>query len=78
MSEDEAFEDLEALFAWDPLPISEEVIRKSRECQARYHLSWWDSLILASACLCGCSKILSEALSHGQSYFGIEATNPFL
>jgi len=40
-------------------------------------ISWWDSLIIAAAEACGCTRILSEDLTDGASYFGITVENPF-
>lgn len=34
-------------------------------------------MIVAAAEAAGCSRILSEDLSHGTSYFGITVENPF-
>ncbi len=78
ISEKEAWKDVEALFAWEPLPVDKKVIRKARECQKKYQLSWWDSLIVAAAHFCDCSTLLSEDLSNGQNYFNMEVRNPFL
>ena len=77
LSPEEAWDDIEALSAWDPLPIDMAILTRSFAVQRRYQLSWWDSMIIAAAETAGCTHILSEDLSHGASYFGITVENPF-
>ena len=77
LSKDEAWQDIEALFAWQPLAVDKKVLVKAKACQLRYQLSWWDSLIVSAAYYCNCSTILSEDLNNGQEYFGIVVENPF-
>ncbi len=78
LSPEEAWDDIEALSAWDPLPIDMAMLTRSFAVQRRYRLSWWDSMIIAAAETAGCTHILSEDLSHGASYFGITVENPFV
>lgn len=73
----EAWDDIEALSAWDPLPIDMAVLSRAFNVNQRYGLSWWDSMIVAAADASGCSLILSEDLSDGANYFGITVENPF-
>ena len=40
----------------------------------RYQLRYWDSLIVAAANRYGCTEIVSEDMSHGQSYHGSVTT----
>lgn len=77
LSPEEAWDDIEALSAWDPLPIDMPILTRAFAVQRRYHLSWWDSMIVAAAEAAGCTRILSEDLSHDTSYFGITVENPF-
>lgn len=44
---------------------------------ARWKLSYWDAAILEAARSSGCETVLSEDLSHGESYDGIQVENPF-
>jgi len=78
LSPEEAWDDIEALSAWNPLPIDMTILTRSFAVQRRYQLSWWDSMIVAAAEAAGCTRILSEDLSHGVSYFGITVENPFV
>ena len=75
---EEAWGDVETLFAWNPVPVDAGCLRIARHAHARYGISWWDALIIAAASVAGCETILSEDLSHGQEYLGITVTNPFL
>lgn len=45
--------------------------------QDRFHLSWWDALIVAAARSAGCSVLLTEDLQHGQDLDGLQVINPF-
>ena len=74
---EEAWDDIEALSAWDPLPLDMPVLTRAFAVQRRYGLSWWDSLIVAGAEATGCALILSEDLGDESSYFGITVENPF-
>jgi predicted nucleic acid-binding protein len=76
MDESSAWEDVEALSAWDPFPLDQKTLVKAREGQILYGLSWWDSLIVASAFQGECERIASEDFAVGQSYFGIAVINP--
>ena len=40
-------------------------------------LSYWDALIVESAIAAGANRLLTEDLSHGQQFDGLEVTNPF-
>jgi predicted nucleic acid-binding protein len=77
LSPEDAWDDVEALAAWEPLPMDLAVLTRAFAVQRRYQLSWWDSLIVAAAEACGCNRILSEDLSDGARYFGILVENPF-
>jgi predicted nucleic acid-binding protein len=77
LTPEEAWDDIEALSAWDPLPLDMAVLSRAFAVYQRYGLSWWDSMIIAAAEASGCSQILSEDLSNGASYFGITVENPF-
>lgn len=74
---EEAWDDIESLSAWQPVPLDMPVLTRAFAVQRRYGLSWWDSLIVAAAEVAGCARILSEDLADGASYFGITVENPF-
>ncbi len=47
------------------------------DLQARYQLSFYDSLIVAAAIERGCRTLYSEDLQHRQQISGVVITNPF-
>ncbi len=77
LSEEEAWEDVEDLESWNPVPVDIKCLKIARHVQIRYKISWRDSLIIAAASIAGCDTILSEDLNHGQQYLGVRVENPF-
>jgi predicted nucleic acid-binding protein len=57
--------------------ISVETFEEAIALSIRFHLSYWDSAIIAAARSLGAKTIYSEDLSHGQLYDGIIVVNPF-
>jgi predicted nucleic acid-binding protein len=45
---------------------------------AKFKLSWYDSLIVASAIEGQCDVLYSEDLQHGQRFGNLQVANPFL
>jgi predicted nucleic acid-binding protein len=45
--------------------------------QERYHTSFWDAMIIASALRLGCKEIWSEDLNPGQVYGELRVIDPF-
>ena len=65
---------------FDALPIVDmdrSLVRRGLEIRARYHLQYYDSVIIAAAERCGATCIYSEDLNDGQLYCGIQVVNPF-
>lgn len=58
----------------------EEVSREriARSTAARFHVSYFDALILAAARLAGCATVPSEDLQVHQDYGGVRVENPRL
>jgi predicted nucleic acid-binding protein len=52
--------------------------QRGLDLQARYHFSFYDSLIIAAALEAGCKTLYSEDLQHGQQIEGLSIKNPFL
>jgi len=46
--------------------------------QKRYHLSFWDAMIVQSAARLNCKQLMSEDLNHGQVYGTVQVINPFI
>lgn len=77
VSRDETWRDVQALMSWSPQPIDVDLLRRSREIEARYQLNWWDSLIVAAAQIQRCVLLLSEDMQDGAEYGGVIVRNPF-
>lgn len=77
LSATEAWDDVSALFAWNPLAMDAALMQRGYENEQRYRLSWWDSLILAAAQLQGCGLLLSEDFQDGRAYGGVTVRSPF-
>jgi predicted nucleic acid-binding protein len=47
------------------------------DLQQTYRLAFWDAMVLQSAARLGCTQLLSEDLSHGETYSTVQVINPF-
>ncbi len=77
MDPDSAWDDVRALFAWQPLAIDAEVLSCGVEVSRRFRLSWWDSLVVAAAQVQSCPLLLSEDLQDGAVIGGVTVRSPF-
>ncbi len=73
----DAWEDVTALLAWRPQVVDEALMRRGREIEQRYKLSWWDGLIVAAAQLQGCAVLLTEDLQDGGVFGAVTVRSPF-
>ena len=71
------WEEVQRFFAWNPLPIDEALVRRAREIELRYKLSWWDSMIVAAAQLQDCVLLLTEDLQDGAAFGSLTVRSPF-
>lgn len=74
---DEAWDDVQALLAWEPQPIDGALLQRGRTVCSRYGLSWWDGLVVAAAQAQGCTLLLTEDLQDGAVYGGVTVRSPF-
>ncbi|MFO7553573.1 MAG: PIN domain-containing protein [Desulfobacterales bacterium] len=65
-------------FSWQMEAIEPYTILSASEIEEKYVLSFWDSLIIATASQSEAKKILTEDLNHGQVIEGVLVENPFL
>ena len=72
-----AWEEIHRFFAWNPHPVDEALLRRAREIELRYKLSWWDSMIVAAAQLEDCVLLLTEDLQDGAVFGAVTARSPF-
>jgi predicted nucleic acid-binding protein len=74
---DDAWDDVETLLSWRPAETNSALLRRGREVEQRYRLSWWDSLIVAAAQLQACAVLLSEDMQDGATYGAVTVRSPF-
>jgi predicted nucleic acid-binding protein len=77
LSTEEARDDVRALFHWVGPSDAPSLVELSWDIQDRHSLSFWDALIVGAAVRLGCGVLLSEDLSAGQVFDGVEVVNPF-
>jgi predicted nucleic acid-binding protein len=75
---DEARAEVRDLMAWNPVITDSALLDQGWKIQDRYHLSYWDALIVAAAKVSGCHYLLTEDLQTGQKLDGVEVVSPFL
>ena len=59
-------------------PLTVDTFLQAMVVHARFQVSHWDALILASAREADCTVVYSEDLNHGQDFNGVQVINPFL
>jgi predicted nucleic acid-binding protein len=62
---------------WTVQPSGALYLRAFRLVE-RFHLQWYDALIVAGALEAECRTLYTEDLQHGQKFEGLEVKNPFL
>ena len=72
-----ARDDIRDLGAWRPAVIDTATMVTAWDLEDRFSLSWWDSLIVASAIQLGCDRLLTEDLQDGQEFDQLVVTDPF-
>jgi predicted nucleic acid-binding protein len=68
---------IEDYCAWEVVVNSAESVQGALEIEARYKISFWDSLVLHAAERCGATVLYSEDLTSGQQYGSVRVVNPF-
>jgi predicted nucleic acid-binding protein len=74
---DTARGDVRRFGAWRPVSIDTTIVEGAWRTQDRHGLSFWDSLIVSAAQRTRAALLLSEDLTHGQSFDGLRVVNPF-
>lgn len=70
--------DIRALSVWNPIAPDILLFETAWSVCERYHLSWWDALIVAAALRQTCEILLSEDMQHGMTINGaLTIINPF-
>lgn len=68
---------IERLHIFVTAPYDLSVTRQAWHIQDEHRFSWWDSVLLASATLAGCSVFFSEDLQHRRKVGDLMIVNPF-
>ncbi len=69
--------DVRALFSWNPIGLEPRVLEQAWQTQDRYHLSFWDGLIVGAAQVAACRYLLTEDLQADQEIGTVLVVNPF-
>ncbi|MBI2440216.1 MAG: PIN domain-containing protein [Lentisphaerae bacterium] len=69
---------LEALTFFEIVIVDIGQIRNAIDCSILNRISFWDSLIIASAERSRCFRVWSEDFNHGQILRGVTIVNPFI
>jgi predicted nucleic acid-binding protein len=77
VKQEDAWDTVRTLFAWEPQPTNRELVVRAREIERRFAIGWWDSLIVAAAQLQACQVLLTEDLQHGMRFGDVFVRNPF-
>lgn len=77
LSAADAQREVRAFLPWSPVEVSPAILERAWHVEARYGLSWWDALIVASAQAAGCGTLLTEDLQDGQDFDGVVVCSPF-
>ena len=67
-----------ARFAEDCRATTPQDVLRGVALAQRNRLSIWDGMIVQSALDAGCTRLLSEDLTHGQRFGALEVVDPFL
>lgn len=62
--------------AWKVIDNDRLLLTSAFDVQARWKLSFWDSLIVAAAQRAGAAQLWSEDMAHGQRYGEVHVFNP--
>ncbi|MDM8523970.1 PIN domain-containing protein [Desulfococcaceae bacterium HSG8] len=58
--------------------VNQRTYHNSFQIREKYHLSFWDSLVIASALEGECLEIYTEDMQHGQKLDDLLIINPFM
>ncbi|MGA7954803.1 MAG: PIN domain-containing protein [Gloeobacterales cyanobacterium] len=73
----QAREIIRSYAVWIEAATTVDTILRASEISEIWQISFWDSLILASAEEVGASELFSEDLNSGQIIAGVKVVNPF-
>jgi predicted nucleic acid-binding protein len=59
------------------VPIDTTLVMAAITASRRWHVSYWDALIMSAAEAAGCQRVLSEDLGDGTTYGSVTVEDPF-
>ena len=62
---------------WEVVVNNGESILEAIALEQRYHISFWDALVIQSSRACGAETLYSEDLGDGQIYDSVRVVSPF-
>jgi predicted nucleic acid-binding protein len=74
---EDARAEIRDLLKWKPAPVDDVTLERGWKIQERYHLNFWDALIVAAARQASCGYLLTEDLQSGQEIDGLVVVDPF-
>lgn len=77
LARERAREEIRDLLSWMPVRPGAALLEDAWRIENRFGLSWWDSLIVASAKAAECRILLTEDLQDGLDIDGLRVMNPF-
>jgi predicted nucleic acid-binding protein len=77
VSAEQARKNVQKLSRLDVIVVRPELILGAIDLHRLHSLSFWDALVIKSASIAGCGRVLSEDLDSGQVIDGITVENPF-
>ena len=77
LTHEQATKLVESFLRFPVADMTTQVMRAALATRQRFQISYWDAAILEAARALGCETVLSEDLSDGQDYAGVEVQNPF-
>lgn len=63
---------------FEVIQVTPFLIRASLDLHQTRSVAFYDALILSSAQIAGCSKLLSEDMNTGEMIYGLQIVNPFI
>jgi len=71
-------QDIELMQAWCTAPLDPRITLQGLDVHRRFQLSFYDSVLIASALAQGCRYFLSEDLTHNQRILSMQIIDPFV
>ncbi len=79
LSHDDALAMIEEIASSRPVAATDlPLMRHALQLKGSYGIAYWDAAVVAGARRLGASVLITEDLSDGQNYGGVQVVNPFV